>query len=137
MFLLICSFSFFACSAFSAEKVPYNIEGNLEMDESEDYEIAGLNLYFYNRSERTVKEFTIVFYVFDADGEPASFCRSNISFSVKKTIPAQEAIDVCLSLDSFFIYVPDEYCTADYMYVSRILYEDGSVWQDPFGLALL
>ena len=106
------------------------------MDASSDYEIAGLDFSFFNRSEKTVSEFTLVFYLFDEDGEPASLCRSNIVLSVSCEIPPGERLEKLLSLDTFFSAVPEQEYFTDYVYVSRIKYEDGSTWKDPFGLSL-
>jgi hypothetical protein len=116
--------------------VPYIIDAKLNMEDSSDFDIAGLDLSFLNRSERTVNEFSIVFYIFDEDGEPASLCRSNVVLSVKCELLPGEKIEKCLNLDSFFSVVPDEEYSLDYVYISRIKYADGSVWKDPFGLSL-
>ncbi|MCR4580379.1 MAG: hypothetical protein K5681_08535 [Treponema sp.] len=134
--LLFLIFMLTGCKGFSKDIVPYLISSSIEMEESPDYEIAGLNLSFHNRSEKTVKTFTIAFYVFDEDGEPASFCRSNIVISVEKEIGPGESSQMLLPLDQFFSYRPEELYTADYLYVSRIIYSDQSSWTDPFGLAL-
>ncbi len=133
---LLCVFFFSGCSAFCKEQVPYIIDAKLNMEDSSDFDIAGLDLSFLNRSERTVNEFSIVFYIFDEDGEPASLCRSNVVLSVKCELLPGEKIEKCLNLDSFFSVVPDEEYSLDYVYISRIKYADGSVWKDPFGLSL-
>ena len=133
LILFICM-TFFSCKAFTAEKIPYLIESSLVMEDSSDYEIAGLKLSFLNRSDKKVSEFTIVFYLFDEDGEPASFCRSNVVLTVKNEIDAGQKLEACLNLDSFFFYEPEVNYFADYVYISRIVYEDGTSWNDPFGL---
>ena len=138
LIILSAFFLLSSCKDFSFcdEKVPYLIKAELDMGESTEFDIAGLNLYFLNRSEKQVSEITIVFYMFDEDGEPASLCRSNIVLSVKENVAAGTSIETCLNLDSFFTYIPEEQYTADYIYVSRIVYEDGSEWKDSFGLQL-
>ena len=30
--------------------------------------------------------------------------------------------------------VPEDYLIIDYLYLSKIEYEDGTVWEDPYGL---
>ncbi|MBR1638349.1 MAG: hypothetical protein IJ688_03080 [Treponema sp.] len=106
------------------------------MNDCDEYEIAGLNLSFKNNGKKRVSEFNIVFYLFDEEGEPVSLFRSNLVLNVKTDISAGESEDFMLSLDSFFTYEPESDYYIDYVYISRIVYSDGSSWNDPFGLAL-
>lgn len=131
-----CVILFSGCSSYAKDIIPYLIDASVNMDASSDYEIAGLDFSFFNRSEKTVSEFTLVFYLFDEDGEPASLCRSNIVLSVSCEIPPGERLEKLLSLDTFFSAVPEQEYFTDYVYVSKIKYEDGSTWKDPFGLSL-
>ena len=80
------------------------------------------------------KKINIVFYLFDQDGEPANECRSNISIEFELSIMPQEESRFCLSLDSFMNAIPETPLFIDYLYLAKIEYEDGSVWEDPFGL---
>lgn len=135
IFLILSVFLVTACSADSSEIVPYAIEGEIEMDESSElYDFAGLNMTFYNRSEKTVEEMTIVFYMFDSNGEPISIGKGNITLHVKATVESKEFENMRVSLDPFFYVIPDDVYTIDYLYVSKINYTDGSVWSDPFGI---
>lgn len=115
--------------------VPYAISGEIEMDEdASEYEIAGFKMEFRNLSDKNVVELTVNFYMFDEEGEPVSVGRSNVSLIVRAEIPAYETEERRISLDSYFYTVPDGLYTIDYLYVSKILYDDGSVWSDPYGL---
>ena len=123
------------CTCFSRESVPYVIDAQMEMsDESESYEIAGIDLYFFNKDEKPVKELTVVFYLFDGDGEPVFSARSNISLCIQKVVPPQEGVRMTVSLDPYLYEIPEELYSVDYLYISRIVYEDGSDWSDPYGL---
>lgn len=136
--VLSCFFLFGCCSLFNktdVADVPYIAEGRMEIDEnSGDYEIAGLNLFFMNKSEKNVSEFTVVFYLFDVDGEPISGGKSNIVLTVKESVSSMESLRCCVSLDKYFSIVPETAYAVDYFYVSRIVYENGDVWTDPFGM---
>lgn len=124
------------CSALSAEKVPYTISGKFLMEEaSSDYEICGAELEFFNWSEKAVNSFTVVFYLFDADGEPAQECWNQLTFEIEKNIQAGGKYKICLSLDSYMSSIPQGVLSIDYLYVSKICYSDGSVWDDPLGMA--
>lgn len=135
----MCCFMLLAlsgCSAFSLERSPYTIEADFVMDEETPlYKICGVDLSFYNLAAETVKEFEVVFYLFDSDGEPAYECPNRLAFSIEKEIGPDEDFSICLSLDSYMSFVPQYLLEIDYLYVSRITYADGSVWVDPYGFA--
>ena len=80
-------------------------------------------------------EFEVVFYLFDSDGEPAQECWNQLSFAIEKIIDAEDSFEICLSLDSYMASVPQSQLRIDYLFVSKICYDDGSVWEDPYGLA--
>ena len=73
--------------------------------------------------------------LFDEEGEPAYECPGRVSFSIEKEIGPDEIFEICLSLDSYMIFVPRSLMEIDYLYVSKIHYADGSVWEDPFGFS--
>ena len=125
-----------ALSALTAGNNPYLVSGKFVMEEdSSDYEICGAKLKFYNRSEKKVTEFEVVFYLFDSDGEPAQECWNQLSFDIEKIIDAEDSFEICLSLDSYMASVPQSLLRIDYLFISKICYDDGSVWEDPYGLA--
>lgn len=134
--LLLC-FCFMSCSLFSRESVPYAVSGNFEMEEnSSDYDLCGINLYLFNKAQKNIKEFTVVFYLFDKDGEPASECRNVLSFSVEKKVEAGKSFVCCISLDQYVSSIPDEPLLVDYLYVSQIVFEDDTTWEDPYGFLI-
>ena len=131
--ILICFFCS-GCELFAKENLPYLIDAEMVIDDSSEYEIAGLNFDFYNRDKRNVKSFTMVFYLFDDEGNPVSLGKNNIVLTVETSVNGGERVQGCLSLDSFLYEFPEERYQVDYLYLSRIEYEDDSVWSDPFGL---
>ena len=134
-FYFVLFFLVSGCSAFSAERIPYSVSADFVMEEnSDDYKICGADILFYNNSDITVKEFVIAFYLFDSEGEPAQSCSSLLTFDIEKEIEGGELFKFCLSLDSYMTVIPQELLEIDYLYVSKIIYDDGSVWEDPYGL---
>ncbi len=125
---------FCSCSAFTKNNIPYLIDAEMVMEDSPDYEVAGLNFDFFNKENKTVSKITMVFYLYDSDGNPVSFGKSNIVVSVGVTVEPGERIQGCISLDGFLFEYPEEVYQVDYLYLSQIVYEDGSSWSDPFGL---
>ncbi len=123
------------CKTYSLEKIPYVMTGDFVMEESSaDYSICGVDFFLLNKSEKEIKNLTIVFFLFDKDGEPAFECRSKISAQIERDISAGEDCSFCMSLDNFMNSIPSEYLIVDYLYLSKIEYQDGSVWEDPYGL---
>jgi len=132
IFLLIISLC--SCSLFAKDICPYIANGKVRIfSETNEFEAAGLDLYFFNKSKKNVKNFTIVFFLFD-DGEPISNGRSNFVFSVSKNIDAGQSLETCISLDSYFSEIPEYPYEVDYLYISKVEYEDGTIWTDPLGL---
>ena len=135
---IVCIFIliFSSCEVFPDEGNPYSVSAEFEMEESsENYEICGVNISFYNHSDISVKEFVVVFFLFDEDGEPAQECSTQLCFDIEKEIESGEKFQFCLSLDSYMTVIPQSKLQVDYLYVSKIIYEDGSVWEDPYGFA--
>lgn len=136
-FIVFAVLGFFlsSCKVFPAEPVPYVADCDFVMEEnSNDYSICGADFSIYNRSEKDIRAFSIVFYLFDKDGEPASECQGRISFDVEQEVASGEKLELCLSLDKFMNFVPEEGLEVDYLYISKIIFMDDSVWEDPFGL---
>ena len=121
--------------------IPYTITGELSFEYSQVYEVCGINGNFYNNSAQPVSSFTIVFYVFDSDGSSPVKGRNNIVIKIQEEVEAFSDYDFSLALDKY-LAVSQEYeqdldnplYEIEYLYVSRIEYEDGSEWSDPFGL---
>lgn len=136
---ILVSFAFiFFCNfySFCSEKIPYFISGEMVIDSSSKYEVAGFDFNFINKSEKNIKSFTVVFYVFDEDGNPPALGRNNIVITINSEVLSQESYENCVSLDSFLYEIPEEPYEVDYLYVSKIVYEDDYVWSDPFGLCI-
>jgi len=123
------------CAMFGSETAPYIAKGKMTLEyEENDFEVGGVNLSFLNKSNKAITEFTVVFSLFDQDGEPVSTGRSNIVISVNTPIQPHELLECCLSLDKYLCEIPESPYLIDYLYVSRILYEDNSLWTDAFGI---
>ena len=114
-------------------KKPYSLSAEMTVENSSIYENAGLEIEFENKSEKTVKAFSIVFFVFNEDEGFLESESGNICLEVFCNLSAWNSIEDCISLDGFFSEVLEDACQLDYLYVSRITYADGSFWEDPSG----
>lgn len=135
LFLIFVLLIFVGCKTWSFDSIPYVISGDFVMEENAvDYSICGIDIYMVNKSEKEIKNISIVFFLFDKDGEPAYECQSKIAVEIEKSIGARESTSFCMSLDKFMNTIPQDPLLIDYLYVSKIEYEDGSKWEDPYGL---
>ena len=132
---------FFAtgCKGYSKDSydvIPYVADCEFVMEEgASDYSICGVNFFVLNKSEKNICSMNIVFFLFDKDGEPASECRSKLSFETEKTIAGGTESSFCIPLDQYMNAIPSEALFVDYLYLAKINYDDGTVWEDPLGLA--
>ncbi len=134
-FLLLLFLNLFSCSLFAKEACPYLVSGSVRLvSETGEFEAAGFDLFLMNKSEKTIKNFTLVFFLFDEDGEPISNGKSNFVISVSKELEGGNSLEACISLDPYLSEIPEYPYEVDYLYISRVEYEDGSVWEDPLGL---
>lgn len=134
-FMILGLLLFIGCKSYSFDTIPYLINGDFVMEENAaDYSICGMDIFLLNKSEKEIRNMTIVFFLFDQDGEPAYECRSKIAVELDKDIAGGESCSFCISLDKFMNAVPQELLMPDYLYLAKIVYEDGSSWEDPYGL---
>ncbi len=135
--LLIILFILFAggCKCYAQDSAPYLLNGEFVMEEDVDeYSICGIKIFLLNKSEKNICKANLAFFLFDKDGEPALECRNKLEFCVEENLSASESCDFCIALDKYMNSIPTENLFVDYLYLSKIEYEDGSVWEDPFGL---
>lgn len=134
--VLLFGITFFnSCNTYAEEIIPYIIRGSIEMN-SEIAEVCSVELSITNRSDKTIEELTVVFYLFDSQGEPVLMEKSNVVISIHEAIEPMENLKKEICLDPYFCYAKEDEYTLDYLYVSRIVYEDGTVWEDPFGMEI-
>ena len=130
--LILNSFlCFFVVANLLNAKAPYSIVGEMEIDQKT--EEAFLEYTFCNDSKKVVKDFTIVFYVFDSDGDVPLKNKNNIVVRIQTEVGAKEELSDKIKLNEYLSYIPEEPFFVDYLYVSSINYIEGTLWNDPFG----
>ena len=134
--LLVCFLQLAGGRIFGLVAAPYSITGNILQQtttENEKYYICGT---FKNASQKNIKSFTMVFYVFDEDGASPLYARNNVVLKIDEQIPAETKYDFSLNIDKFFYENSDGDYETEYLYVSKIAYEDDTEWTDPLGLEI-
>ena len=130
--LILNSFlCFFVGTNLLNAKAPYSIVGEMEINQKT--EEAFLEYTFCNDSKKVVKDFTIVFYVFDSDGDVPLKNKNNIVVRIQTEVGAKEELSDKIKLNEYLSYIPEEPFFVDYLYVSSINYIEGTLWNDPFG----
>ena len=130
--LILNSFlCFFVVTNLLNAKAPYSIVGEMEINQKT--EEAFLEYTFCNDSKKVVKDFTIVFYVFDSDGDVPLKNKNNIVVRIQMEVGVKEELSDKIKLNEYLSYIPEEPFFIDYLYVSSINYIEGTLWNDPFG----
>jgi hypothetical protein len=133
IFLSSCS-SNFGINAFEKKSIPYALNAKMVTEASNIYEMAGIDFSFYNRDSKPVKSFTMVFFMYDEDGNPPGIGNNGVKLEIDVDVAAGECEEDIICIDRFMYEIPDSPYQLDYLYVSRIVYADGSEWSDPFGM---
>ena len=128
MYIICFVFPFYA-------HTPYRIQGEVSVGaDAELYEYGYIALTFYNASKRTIRKFFAVVFLSGSDGE-SPFTEGNcIVLECDENIAPYAVVNAEFSLDDYISEMPDEAYRIDFLYVSKIEYDDGSVWEDPYGL---
>ena len=123
------------CSCISTKQTvrPYNVYCT---NETVDFSVDDMNYIFFmeNLSQKDIKEFSVVVSLYNSDGEPAFYDCDFITYSFFEKIEEGEIVELKIPLDFYFQDSNDETYFTDYFYVSKIVYSDNSVWDDPFGV---
>ena len=116
-------------------RTPYRIQGEVSVDADTGlYEYGCVALTFYNASKRTVRKFFVVVFL-NGNDEMISFSNENrIVFECDESVAPRTAVRTEFGLDDHISEMQDEAYRIDFLYVSKIEYEDGGVWEDPFGV---
>lgn len=135
LFFILFFTQMFSCKSYSQDFIPYVLDGEFVMEDgAAEYSICGAEFFLLNKSNSEIKKINIIFYLFDKDGEPASGCKNKISLDIEQVVGSGEESSFCISLDKYMNSIPEEKLLLDYLYLAKIEYEDGNVWEDPFGL---
>jgi|WetSurMetagenome_2_1015567.scaffolds.fasta_scaffold477769_2 hypothetical protein len=126
------------CATIREKNCPYVITGEIKpASEQTAFTNEGCDFTFCNLAEKEIIRFTIVLYVYDADGNPPFTGTDCITSHYSGPVAAGDEMHGEISFDDYITEPPDELCQIDFLYVSHIYYSDGTVWDDPFGSSVL
>ena len=140
---VFCSMQILGTKIYAFNFLPYSIKGDFEGSADENSSSYTFSGQFDNKSEKPVSSFTVVFYVFDQDGNCPLQKRNNVVCMINESIPSGSNFEFNINMDEYLHESSYDYDSeedeereyrTEYLYVSRICYEDGTEWSDPFGL---
>ncbi len=101
-----------------------------------NFDYAGIIYSIKNFSDKTIIGMNISFFLYDAStGSPMPDAGKNyFEIIYKGNIQAKEEIEIASNLDGIFWYEPETGLKAEIFHISSVTFDDGSVWNDHFGL---
>jgi hypothetical protein len=130
--LLLCIGNY---ASYSQDKQPYYMQGEVSIfSDTGDFKYAGVNITFCNNTEKDIKKIVLILFLSDFDDSSTFSGNNRIVSEYSKSIDALSTVGYCISLDDYSTAVPDTPYQIDCLYAARIEYEDGSVWEDPYGI---
>lgn len=135
---------FFAVSVFlfescvSKRNVPYEVFGEIVSgvetefanwsESSTDENNTKLDFLFTNLSDKNVDSFFVTAFIFDSDGNSVFEERNNLVFEVNERVLGGESYSGNVVIPELSFDAEETEYEIEYIYVSKIIYEDGSLW---------
>lgn len=121
------------CISSAIRPAPYLLDGGMVQGGGRrmDSELFYL-LSFTNCSAQEVVSLSVTLGLCDADGIPA-FEDYRICADFSCAVLPGECVELEIPLDDSLCGVPDELYQTDCLYANRIVFADGTVWEDAFG----
>lgn len=98
-------------------------------------ELGGVSFDFYNKSEKSIIYLEVKMNIYDSSTKENAFIGvGTITSSIDCHISFREKKNFFISLDKYITVIPNNELYIDQFYVSKIIYDDGSEWNDYFGV---
>jgi hypothetical protein len=127
----------FSCADIQGDPPPFVISKPKCLIENKPgyFAFAGIEFDFLNKKEKTVSNIYVSFILYDADTKTNPLIGSNIiKMSFDGMVKSKERQKFFISLDSYVYTIPDKAYLIDFFYIAKIVYEDGSQWEDTNGI---
>ena len=136
MSILVLCCLFAACTMFTARQVPFTVsKPECVIGGNEDYyRIAGIVFRFYNTRAKEIRRIEISCMVYDAESKNNPFIGSNLIKAVfNESIGSGEQKELIIPLDRYMYRVPEKPYLVDHFFIRKLIFSDGSVWEDVTG----
>ncbi len=114
--------------------VPYVISGEMKLNDKGEGDLSSFDFTFKNCGNKEIFSFTVSFFLFDEDDTPVLNGNPKVTCIIREDIPSGDILESSFSLDSFLNYIPETPYKIEYLYVKKIIYSDGTEWEDVLGL---
>lgn len=99
------------------------------------YRICGVEFEFFNTGEKEVESLSVSCMVYDRGTGENPFIGTNlVGAEFEGAIPPRSGVSLAVSLDSYLFAIPSAPYIIDFFRVAKIVYSDGSAWEDPQGI---
>lgn len=129
-------FLFAACTLFTSQQIPFTVsKPQCVIGGNEDYyAVAGIVFTFYNTGAKEIKRIEISCMIYDAETKTNPFIGSNlIKAEFNESIGSREQKELIIPLDRYLYRIPDKPYLVDNFFVRKLIFSDGSVWEDKTG----
>lgn len=132
--IFICVF-LVSCSNLAGIETPYYIaEKKVLMQEDEDIcRYAEAVFEIFNNTEKEIESVELSFFFFDDQNNPGAY-NNKVKTYLICPVMAQHSKVIKVSLDSYIGPDIKENYSVGFAYLSKIIYTDGSVWTDQWGV---
>lgn len=133
-FILSLLFVHFFTGCVSLSECPYKILleqksfSSLFLDNN-----MNLDFSVINKSQKDICSFSVIFSLFNSDGEPV-FYSDSIKIDFQDTIPSGKEKHFLINFVDYINLDLEEIYIIDYIYITNIKFYDDSVWVDEFGI---
>ena len=111
--------------AKSISVFPYELNGEITREE----ECLFFDYEFTNKQDKVVKTFDVMMYLSDENGEIPLKGKNFLHLEISQDFNGCSFEKGRTDITEFFRYVPEE-VTVEFLHVSRLSYEDGSIWEN-------
>ena len=135
--LLPLSLFISACHLFHTQQIPFIVsKPACEIGGNEDYyAIAGIIFTFYNTSAKDIESIEVSCMVFDSEYKNNPFIGSNlIKAAFHEHIKSGDHKELIIPLDRYLYHAPDKPYLIDHFFVRKLIFNDGSIWEDKTGV---
>lgn len=131
----LVSLCFVSCANLTGIESPYYIaEKKVLMGEDEEIcRYAEAVFEIFNNTEKEIESVEISFFFFDEDGKPGAYNNKVKTHTVCPVMSKRSKV-IKVSMDPYIGPEIKESYSLGVTYLSKIVYTDGTVWQDQWGV---
>ena len=97
--------------------------------------LGGVYFEFFNKTQKQIVSMELYIRIYDGrTGRPAFISAATINSKYEGLIEGLEKKEMCIPLDDYITFDSEKDLLLDAFIISKIIYSDGTTWNDFFGL---